>query len=181
MKSTIATPRFWFLTILILIAAISRLFPHIPNFTPITAMALFGGVYFQDKPSAFLVPLIAMFISDCILELLTGFGFHSTIFFVYFSIALITILGMYVKKNVNVQTVLLSSIASSILFFIITNFGVWASILGFQDGAAGLLATYVKGIPFFAPTLAGDLFFNGILFGSFYLAQRRLPALVKAQ
>lgn len=179
MKSTIATPRFWFLTSLILIAAVSRLFPHIPNFTPVTAMALFGGVYFKDKPSAFLIPLAAMFISDCMLELLTGWGFHSTIIYVYVSIALITGIGMYVKKNVNVQTVLLGSISSSILFFIITNFGVWATY-SIQDGAAGLWATYVKGIPFFTPTLAGDLFFNGILFGLFYLAQRRLPALVQA-
>jgi hypothetical protein len=179
MKSTIATPRFWFLTIIILIAAISRLFPHIPNFTPITAMALFGGVYFKNKPSAFLVPLSAMFISDCILELLTGWGFHNTIAYVYISIVLITGIGMFLKRTLSVQTVLLGSVSSSVLFFIITNFGVWAAS-GFQHGAAGLSATYLKGVPFFAPTLAGDIFFNGILFGSFYLAQRRLPALVKA-
>lgn len=179
MKSSIATPRFWFLTILILVAAISRLFPHIPNFTPITAMALFGGVYFKDKPAAFLVPLTAMFISDCVLEFLTHWGFHNTIIYVYVSIALVTLIGMYVRRNVNVQSVLVGSVSSSVLFFIITNFGVWAA-QGFQNGAAGLSATYVSGIPFFAPTLAGDLFFNGILFGLFYLAQRRLPALVKA-
>src|SRR6185295_1660072 len=123
MKSTIATPRFWFLTILIFIAAISRLFPHIPNFTPITAMALFGGVYFKDRVSAFLVPLLSMFISDCFLELSTGWGFHNTIIYVYVSIVFITLIGMYVQKNVTVQTVLLGSLSSSILFFIITNFG----------------------------------------------------------
>lgn len=178
MKS-IATPRFWFLTTLIIVAAITRLFPHIPNFTPIAAMALFGGVYFKGKPAAFLVPLLAMFISDCFLELLTGWGFHNTLVYVYASIALITVIGLYVKKNVNVQTVLLGSVSSSILFFIITNFGVWAS-LGYQQGVSGLFAIYTQGLPFFAPTLAGDIFFNGILFGSFYLAQRRLPALVKA-
>lgn len=179
MKSSIATPRFWFLTILILIAAISRLFPHIPNFTPIAAMALFGGVHFKDKASAFLVPLVAMFISDCILELLTGWGFHNTMVYVYISIALVTFIGTYVKRNVSVQSVLLASISSSVLFFIITNFGVWAA-QGFPAGAAGLSATYVSGIPFFAPTLAGDLFYSGILFGLFYLVQRRLPSLVKA-
>ncbi|HSH65931.1 MAG TPA: DUF6580 family putative transport protein [Bacteroidia bacterium] len=179
MKSTITKPRFWFLTTIILVAAISRLFPHIPNFTPIAAMALFGGVYFNDRKFAFLVPLLAMFISDCFLEFISGWGFHNTIAYVYISIALITLIGTYVKRNVNVQTVLLGSVISSVLFFIITNFGVWAAS-GFKMGAMGLATTYTLGIPFFAPTLAGDIFFNGILFGSFYLAQRRIPALVRA-
>ena len=180
MKSSITTPRFWFLTVLILIAAISRLFPHIPNFTPIAAMALFGGVYFNNKTAAFLVPLIAMFISDCFLELSTGWGFHNTIVYVYVSIILISFIGMFVKRNVTIQSILVGSVASSVLFFFITNFGVWAA-QGFQQGIAGLATTYTLGIPFFGPTLAGDIFFNGILFGSFYLAQRRLPALIKAQ
>ena len=179
MKSSVLTPRFWFLSILILIAAISRLFPHIPNFTPIAAMALFGGVHFNNKLSAFLVPLGAMFFSDCIIELSTGWGFHNTIVYVYISIILISVIGMYAKRNITVPTILISSIVSSVLFFIITNFGYWAEN-AFQQGATGLATTYAMGLPFFAPTLIGDLFFNGILFGSFYLAQRRLPALIKA-
>ncbi len=179
MKSIIITPRFWFLTSIIFIAAITRVFPHIPNFTPIAAIALFGGTYFTDKFSAFLVPLFAMFISDCFIELFTGWGFHSTIVYVYVSVALITIIGMFIKKQVTIKNILLGSLTSSVLFFIITNFGVWAS-LDFQNGTAGLATTYALGVPFFAPTLIGDLFFNGILFGSFYVAQRRLPVLIKA-
>jgi hypothetical protein len=179
MKSTIATPRFLFLSMAIFIAAMSRLFPHIPNFTPIAAIALFGGVNFKSKPLAFLVPLIAMFISDCCLQLTTGYGFHNTILFVYASFALTTLIGLYVGKNANLKTVFTASLISSVLFFIITNFGCWASG-GFQEGATGLATTYIAGIPFFGPTLLGDLFFNGILFGSFYLAQRRLPALARA-
>jgi hypothetical protein len=179
MKSIIATPRFLFLSSAILIAAMSRLFPHIPNFTPIAAIALFGGVNFKSKPLAFLVPLIAMFISDCCLQLTTGYGFHNTIVYVYTSFALTTLMGLYVGKNTNIQTVFTASLISSILFFIITNFGCWAS-LGFPDGATGLTTMYIAGIPFFGPTLLGDLFFNGILFGSFYFAQRRLPALAQA-
>jgi hypothetical protein len=179
MRSTIATPRFLFLSIAILIAAMSRLFPHIPNFTPIAAIALFGGVNFKSKPMAFLVPLIAMFISDCCLQLTTGYGFHNTIGYVYASFALTTLLGMYVGKNASVRNIFTASLLSSVLFFIITNFGCWAAG-GFQGGTAGLATTYVAGIPFFGPTLIGDLFFNGILFGSFYLAQRRLPALTQA-
>ncbi|HET6227303.1 MAG TPA: DUF6580 family putative transport protein [Bacteroidia bacterium] len=178
MKS-FTTPRFWFLTMAVLIAAISRIFPHIPNFTPIAAMALFGGAQFKDKTSAFIIPLLAMFISDCILEYTMGWGFHNTILYVYASFILITCIGMYVKKNITIQSVLMGCLASSMLFFIITNFGVWAAS-GFQNGAAGLTTMYVAGIPFFGPTVAGDLFYNGILFGSFYLAQKRIPALIKA-
>jgi|SRR4051812_4597559 hypothetical protein len=177
MKS-VTTSRFWFLTLAILIAAISRVFPHIPNFTPIAAMALFGGAHFKDKSSAFIVPLLSMFISDCLIQLITGTGFHDTIIVVYTCIALITCIGMYIKK-VSVQAVLIASLASSLLFFIITNFAVWV-VWGSQQGIAGLVTTYTMGIPFFGATLAGDLFYNGILFGSFYLAQKRIPALINS-
>ncbi|HRG38777.1 MAG TPA: hypothetical protein PK289_09615 [Bacteroidia bacterium] len=178
MKS-ITTPRFLFLTMAILIAAMSRLFPHIPNFTPIAAMALFGGAHFKDKVSAVLIPLIAMFISDCFIQLTTGTGFHITMFPVYFSITLITFIGMYVKRNMNVQSVMIGSLVSSVLFFMITNFAVWIAY-NYDQGFNGLVSTYIMGIPFFAHTIAGDLFFNGILFGSFYFAQKRIPALIKA-
>lgn len=172
------TPRFIFITTAILVAAISRVFPHINNFTPIAAMALFGGVYYSDKRLAFIVPLVAMFISDCLLEATTGWGFHNTLVYVYVAFILTAAIGLLVRRNTNVGTVLGASVISSLLFFVITNFGVWAAG-GAVGGAAGLTSTYVLGIPFFAPTLLGDVFFNAILFGAFYLAQRRIPALVR--
>ena len=178
MNSKLFTPRFLFVATAIIVAAASRLFPHIPNFTPIGAMALFGGVYFSDKRVAFIIPLITMIVSDLALELISGWAFHNTIIYVYTSFILTTIIGLQVKRNTNPQTILAGSVASSLLFFIITNFGVWASS-GFPMGITGLSTTYVMGIPFFGPTLLGDLFFNAILFGSFYLAQRKIPALAK--
>ena len=175
----IFTPRFIFITTAIIVAAISRLFPHIPSFTPIAAMALFGSVYMSDKRLAFIVPLLAMFISDAALEVTTGWGFHNTIVYVYVSFALTSVIGLIARNKVSVLSITTASIISSILFFIITNFGVWAAG-GFQLGVAGLATTYTLGIPYFAPTLLGDLFFNAILFGAFYFAQRRYPVLVKA-
>ncbi len=174
----IFTPRFIFITTAILVAAVSRVFPHINNFTPIAAMALFGGVYFSDKRMAFIVPLAAMFISDVLLELTTGWGFHNTLIYVYAAFILTAVIGLYVRRNINISTVLGASVLSSLLFFVITNFGVWAAN-GTVGGASGLASTYVMGIPFFAPTLLGDLFFNALLFGAFYLAQRRIPSLAK--
>ena len=179
MKSKILTPRFIFITSAILVAGISRLFPHIPNFTPIAAMALFGGVYFSDRRLAVVVPLSAMLLSDMALQLIFGWGFHNTIIYVYIGFILTSLIGMMVRRNVTFLSVTAGSIISSILFFIITNFGVWAAF-GPGIGITGLYTTYVLGIPFFAPTLLGDLFFNSVLFGAFYFAQLKYPLLVKA-
>lgn len=153
--------KFLVLSGIILIAAMSRLFPHIPNFTPIGAMALFGGVYYQDKRLAFLMPLICMFISDLIL------GFHSTMIFVYSSFILTTGLGLLIRNYFNLFTLLSGSIISSILFYLITNFGVWT------QSDLSLSSVYFLGLPFLTPTLFGDLFYNLILFGSFYFIQEK--------
>lgn len=179
MKSKILNPRFIFITSAIMVAAISRLFPHIPNFTPVAAIALFGGAYFTDKRIAIIVPLITMLLTDVALEVLTGWGFHDTMIYVYVAFVLTSVLGMFVGRNTSVLSIAGGSLASSVLFFIITNFGVWAAG-GFQAGLTGLNTTYLLGIPFFAPTLAGDLVFNALLFGAFYLAQVRYPSLIKA-
>jgi hypothetical protein len=178
MRLKLVTPRFVFVTSAVLLAAASRLFPHIPNFTPIAAMALFGGVYFSDKRLAFVIPLLAMVLSDVGLQLLTGAGYHSTMVYVYIGFILTSFIGLMIRSKVSIMSVAAGSVISSVLFFLLTNFGYWATN-GFQAGAAGLGTTYVMGIPFFGPTLAGDLFFNGIMFGAFYFAQRRIPAIAK--
>jgi len=179
MNSKIFTPRFLFVTSAIVLAAASRLLPHIPNFTPVAAMALFGGVYFTDKKLAFIIPFLAMCLSDGALEMINGTGSHNTVVYVYAGFALTSLIGLVVRKNISFLSIAGGSIVSSILFFLITNFGVWEEF-GSQPNAIGLSATYIMGIPFFAPTLLGDLFYNGVLFGAFYLAQRRLPSLVRA-
>src|SRR3990172_7255101 len=135
--SKIFTARFIFITSAILLAAMSRLFPHIPNFTPIAAMALFGGVYFSDKRLAFVIPLIAMLLSDIAIQLFFGWGFHNTMIYVYIGFILTSIIGMMVRRKVSVLSVTTGSIVASILFFIITNFGYWAAS-GFQLGITGL-------------------------------------------
>lgn len=177
MTNKIISHRFIFITAVIFVAALSRLFPHLPNFTPIAAIALFGAVYFENKFTAILIPLLIMFLSDAALELTTGWGFHNTIAYVYAAFIVTSLIGLWVKKNTTVQTIAIGAISSSVLFFIITNFGVWAAG-GFVGGAAGLSATYTFGIPFFAPTLIGDIFYNTILFGVFYLAKTKYPALI---
>ncbi|TAL61727.1 MAG: hypothetical protein EPN85_04120 [Bacteroidetes bacterium] len=185
MQSKIVTPRFLFVTVAILIAAISRVLPHPPNFTPIAAIALFGGAYISDKRLAFLLPLLIMFISDSLLELVSGIGFHNTLLYVYASFVVVTLIGIYIRNNAKSGNIILASLISSILFFIVTNFGVWAAS-GFELGFGGLIVTYAAGIPFynnsisgsfFLNTIVGDLFYCGILFGSLYFAKSKFPRL----
>jgi len=163
------SPRFIFITSAIVLAAVSRLMPHFPNFAPIAAMALFGGACYSNRTMAFLLPLLAMLLSDIFI------GFHNTLVYVYAGFIVTTFIGIQLK-NTKVHSIAIGSLLSSVLFFIITNFGVWAAGGGLNSGT-GLVNTYVLGIPFFGATMLGDLFYNGILFGAFYLAQLKFPKL----
>jgi hypothetical protein len=149
----------------ILIAAIIRLFPHMPNVTPITAMALFSGVYFTNKKYAFIVPILAMLISDIFI------GFSTISIFVYLAFILVGFIGVKSKK-MSITTVLISSIS----FFVITNFGVW--LIGYPKTLAGLMECYTLAIPFFRNSLIGDVLFSAIMYFSFDFVSKKylIPA-----
>jgi hypothetical protein len=155
----------------IFIAAALRLVPHAPNFTPIGAMALFGGAYFGRRALAFAAPLGAMLLSDAIL------GFHSGMPYVYASVALIVLVGWAVARRITPLGIAGAAVASSVLFFAITNFGTWATGELYPPTLAGLGACFVAAIPYFQNTLAGDLVFSVVLFGGFALLERQLPIL----
>lgn len=148
-------------------AALARLLPHPPNVAPIAAMALFGGAYAHNKRLAFLVPLLAMLASDLFI------GFHREMLPVYVSFLLITCIGLALRGRMGVGAVAGASMASSVLFFLISNAGVWAVSTHFPKTAEGLLACYAVALPFFRNTLLGDLFFTGLLFGGYALLERR--------
>lgn len=166
-------PRFIFITSAIFVAALLRLLPHWPNFTPVAAMALFGGAYLNRKWMAFVIPVSAMLIADLII------GFHSYMLAVYLSFALIVIIGVRLKKRIRTSNVLLASVCSSILFFIITNLAVWYGSPFYSQDIQGLTRCFALAIPFFNNGILGDLFYSGVLFGGFYLAQLRFPVLAK--
>ena len=148
---------------LLIIAVALRFLPHVPNFVPITALALFAGVYFGG-PWAYLLPLLAMISSDIFL------GFHSTMYFVYGSLLLTVAIGQVVRRQKNPLTILGGTLAGSILFFIITNFGVWATTAWYSRDANGLIQCYYMAIPFFRNSMTGDLFYAIIFFGAYELA-----------
>ena len=152
--------------IMILAAAFSRLLPHPVNFTPIAAMALAGGVYL-DKRFALIIPLIALVLSDLVI------GVYPILIFVYGSFLLIGLIGLWLKSRKKVLPVLGAALFSSVLFFIITNFGVWA--MGpetYPRTWNGLVECYVAAIPFFRNTVFGDLLYTAVLFGVFEFAAR---------
>lgn len=153
--------------------ALLRLLPHPPNFAPISAMALFGGTYLNRK-SAFLVPLIALFLSDYFI----GFYEFKLMLAVYGSFALIALIGLWLKKHKNFKNIVLASLSSSILFYLITNFAVWAFTPWYEKTLAGLIYCYFMALPFFRNTLAGDFFYVGAFFGAYelsiYLVNKKL-------
>jgi hypothetical protein len=142
---------------IILLAVVARLIPHAPNFAPIGGLALFSGINFKKK-SALLIPLSAMFISDIFL------GFHKAIPYVYASFIVIALIGGLIKNN-KWQSLLKASLISSVLFFLITNFGAWATSTMYQKNLGGLIQCYGFGVPFFRNTLISDLFYT---FSFFY-------------
>ncbi len=170
------------LAVLIFIAALSRVLPHPPNFSPIEAIALFGGAYFAKRHWALLVPLVAMFLSDMVLGLLRG-GLYFEYFtsagylLVYACIALSTLLGFGLRGKVGASRVLSYSLAGSLLFFVVTNSGAWLSDPTYPKTIAGLTMAYVAGVPFFQWTVLGTLFYAALLFGGFELLRSRVPAL----
>lgn len=159
------------LATMILAAAASRLIPHPFNFTPIAAIALFGGVQFSSKRAAFLVPLTGLFLSDLV------FGFYAISPMVYGSFALTVCLGFWVRHRCSAQRIAFAAVAGAILFFVLTNFGVWAIDSLYPKTAAGLLDCYVAAIPFFRNALLGDMAYSALLFGAFALAEHRFVQL----
>ena len=155
----------------VIVAAALRLVPHPPNFTPIGAMALFSGAYLAHRWLALAVPLAAMLLSDAVL------GFHSGMPFVYGSVALIVLIGWFGLKRVSSLRVVAAALISSVLFFVVTNFGTWAVSGMYPMTLSGLAACYVAAIPFFQNTVVGDLFYSGVLFAGFALLERIIPAI----
>jgi hypothetical protein len=164
-------PRFATLAGMIFLAAASRLIPHPPNFTPLAAMALFGGAYISDKRLAFGLPLAALFLSDAVL------GFYHDMIWVYGSFALIVCLGLQLQSRRRLLPIAGAALASSVLFFALTNFGVWASGDLYPRTLGGLATAYVAAIPFFQNTIAGDLVYTALLFGGFAIVEKKFPVL----
>ena len=162
-------PRLKLIIGMILTAAVARLLPHPPNLTPVAAMALFGGATLAQKRDAFLVPLVSL----CLTDIFLGFSWLTPV--VYGSFALIVCLGFWLRGRSSVGRIAVAAFTGSILFFILTNLGVWTLTSLYPKTLGGLSECYVVAFPFFRNTLAGDLLYSGLLFGGLGMAERRWP------
>jgi hypothetical protein len=148
-------------------------------------MALFAGTYIDKKQYAFVIPIAAMFVSDLII------GLHANIPAVYLGFGITVLIGMAIRKRVNVGTVLFASLGSSLIFFLITNFSAWLASPLYPQTYAGLLECYIAGLAFFrdyshgfsflVKDMIGTLFYSAVFYGTFYLTEMRFPVLDKTR
>mgnify|MGYP004052827915 FL=1 len=145
---------------LVLILILSRLIPHPPNFTPIVAVAIMSGYLFKNIYLSFATLLVSMLVADAFI------GFYENIFFVYLSLLFLVYIFYKLGRKINLKNLFLYSFAGSILFFIITNFGVW--LLGspgldnvpYEKNLQGLIKCYILAIPFIKNTVLSTLIFS---------------------
>ena len=151
---------------LILVGILLRFVPHIPNFTPVAAIALFAGVYLNKK-QALIVPLLLMVVSDIFL------GMHNVVSFTWGGFALVTLLGFWAKNHKTFLGIVSTSVVSSVLFYLVTNFGVW--MMGwYPQTAKGLLDCYILGLPFLRTFTVSTLVYVVVFFVAYELIASRV-------
>ncbi len=181
--------RYLLLVGVVLLTILSRVVPHVFNFTPVTAVALFGAAYLSNRFLAFLLPLLSLFVSDLWLNNTVYRAFYpeiqGTVWFAnmggYVGFALIGLLGLRFLRHseFRVQSVLGCSLAASLLFFMVSNGAVWLESNFYPKTMSGLMACYAAGLPFLNANILGDLFYTSIFFGAFEWAKQHWVVLGK--
>ncbi len=152
--------------VLIILGVSLRLVPHMPNFVPVGAIALFGGSVLGRK-SAIVIPLAIMVVSDVFL------GFHSVIGYTWGAFLLIGVFGFkYLRDRLTPGRLVVASLTGSTIFFVVSNLGVWLSGFLYPLTLTGLIQCFYMALPFFRSTIVSDLLYSGVLFGVYALAQR---------
>jgi uncharacterized protein DUF6580 len=171
---------------LIVLAAMTRLLPHPPNFAPITAIAVFGAIRYGSRRTAVIAPLLALLLSDLARELLyrqglaQQWGLYRGMWAVYGATALIVLMGRLANGTRSPTTIAATTLVGSCVFFLVTNFAVWADGALYPHTAEGLAGCFTAAIPFFWNALLGDLTYAGVLFGGWALAEARFIMLRSA-
>jgi hypothetical protein len=174
---------------LVVLAALTRLLPHPPNFAPITAIAVFGALRFGQLRAAVGVPLLALLVSDLAHEFLyrngldRDWGLYKGMGVNYATTALIALMAGFAHGTRSPVKIAATTLAGSCVFFLVTNFGFWVMQpleppqFYYPMTAAGLAECYVAALPFFRNALLGDMTYAVILFGAWAVAENRIPAL----
>lgn len=164
------------LSIFLIVAAAVRLIPHPMNFAPLAGMALLGAAHVKDTWKAWLLPVLAFWLSDLVLNNIVyasyfeGFVWASTPFlFSVGAMLLIVFAGKSILKKISIGRLIGASLSASLIFFLVSNFGSWAEGMLYPKSLTGLMEAYVAGLPFLKGTVIGDLIWTGVLFGAWYL------------
>ena len=167
------------LSIIILLAAFTRIMPHPPNFSPMAAIGLFGAAHFAKKWQAFFIPLIGIWVSDLVINNYVYSSsssnivwFYSGFYWQYISYILIIFAGLFIfNRGISLTKTVGGMISSSGIFFLVSNFGVWAGGTMYPKNFSGLITCYAAGVPFIHNTIISDVLFTTVLFGTYYLLQ----------
>lgn len=167
------------LSIIILLAAFTRIMPHPPNFSPMAAIGLFGAAHFAKKWQAFFIPLIGIWVSDLVINNYVYSSsssnfvwFYSGFYWQYISYILIIFAGLFIfNRGISLTKMFGGMISSSGIFFLVSNFGVWAGGTMYPKNFGGLITCYAAGVPFIHNTIISDVLFTTVLFGTYYLLQ----------
>ena len=167
------------LSIIILLAAFTRIMPHPPNFSPMAAIGLFGAAHFAKKWQAFFIPLIGIWVSDLVINNYVYSSsssnfvwFYSGFYWQYISYILIIFTGLFIfNRGISLTKTAGGMISSSGIFFLVSNFGVWAGGTMYPKNFGGLITCYAAGVPFIHNTIISDVLFTTVLFGAYYLLQ----------
>ncbi len=153
--------------LLVIVAVFSRLIPHPWNLTAVGAVALFAGAHLKPRSLAFIVPLLAFFITDLIL------GVHNTMIFTYGAVALCSLLGILFLQKPSPVKILGTSLTASVIFFLISNFGVWLVGGLYPMTTEGLVNCFIMAVPFFQGQVIGDLLHSAVLFGAYAVIAKK--------
>ena len=170
-----------FVTLVVCVVSISRVIPHVYNFSPVIALAIFGALHYKHRKLSYIVPLISLLFSDIIINnFIYDLSNHLVIFYEgfywqYISYVIIIFLSSkYNHKKINIKNTSFLVITSSILFFVTTNFGYWLTSGLYSYNLIGLFKCYVNAIPFFEGTLLGTIFYTPIFIGLYYFLQKKI-------
>lgn len=179
--------RTWIIVLIIVVFSAFRIlspekFGMLASFTPVGAIALFGGVYLKNKWQAFLLPILILFAADIFINY-SYFGeivfLYEGALWVYLSFALIVLMGTFIKK-VKVSSIVLSSILAVVIHWLVSDIGVWLNNPAFAQTPLGFAECLTLAIPFMKNFLVGTLLYSTVLFGGFEYAKNRFPRLALA-
>lgn len=158
---------------LIALGIATRFIPHAPNFTAVGAVALFGGAMFRNSYKAFLIPLVILFFSDLLLNNVVYAQYYDSFqiipsfaYFTYSGFLLTVLIGHVFTRGFKIMPLIGAGALSTIVFYLITNFGSWLGNPLYPQNAAGLVESYVAGLPFLLNQALGTALYGAILFSA---------------